>query len=287
MRRHIFHKSRVQADWQENYANTELQFRTWLTPKFITQPQSSCPEYAGVRTTILGTLWTILVSILFTFPLGIGAAIYLEEYAGDRWYNRIIQTNINNLAGVPSIIYGILGLAVFVRMLEPLTSGALFGAVEAGTTPNGRTILSAGLMLGLLVLPILIISAQEAVRAVPDSLRQASLGLGATQWQTIWHHVLPQALPGILTGTILTVSRVIGDAAPLVVIGAFTYITFDPNDPFSRFTTLPVQIYQWTSRPQADFRNIAAAAILVLLVLLPSLNASAVILRNRFARRSA
>ena len=162
------------------------------------------------------------------FPLGVGAAIYLEEYARDNWLNRLIQTNINNLAGVPSIIYGILGLAIFVRALEPLTSGAIFGVGDP-TTANGRTILSAGLTLALLVLPLIIINAQEAIRAVPSSLRQASYGLGATKWQTIWHHVLPNAIPGILTGTILAISRAIGETAPLVVIGASTYITFDPS----------------------------------------------------------
>ncbi len=282
----LLHADRVRAEWQERYPQTTLEFRSWLTPSFLVRPQSSRPEYAGVRTAVLGTLWTIAISILFTFPIGIGAAIYLEEYAGDRWYNRLIQTNINNLAGVPSIIYGILGLAVFVRMLEPLTSGALLGAVPPDGTPNGRTILSAGLTLGLLILPILIINAQEAIRAVPNSLRYASMGLGATKWQTIWHHVLPEALPGILTGAILAVSRAIGETAPLVVIGASTYITFDPDGPFSRFTTLPVQIYQWTSRPQDDFRNIAAAAILVLLALLLSLNAVAILLRNRYSRRA-
>jgi phosphate transport system permease protein len=171
-----------------------------------------------------------------------------------------------------------------VRALETLTSGALFGAVDP-TTANGRTILSASLTLGLLILPLIIINGQEAIRAVPGSLRQASYGLGATKWQTVWHHVLPSALPGILTGTILAISRAIGETAPLVVIGASTYITFDPDGPFSKFTTLPIQIYQWTSRPQDEFRNIAAAAIIVLLILLLSLNASAVLLRNRFSRR--
>jgi phosphate transport system permease protein len=214
----------------------------------------------------------------------VGAAIYLEEYAADNWLSRIIQTNINNLAGVPSIIYGIVGLAIFVRTLEPLTSGETFGLVDA-TTANGRTVLSAGLTLGLLVLPIIIINAQEAIRAVPRSLRNASFGVGATKWQTVWSHVLPNAIPGILTGTILAVSRAIGETAPLVVVGASTAISFDPNSPFSKFTTLPIQIYQWTSRPQDEFRSIAAAAILVLLILLLSLNASAVLLRNRFSRR--
>jgi phosphate transport system permease protein len=177
-----------------------------------------------------------------------------------------------------------LGLAIFVRLLEPLTSGAMLGVTDP-TVANGRTILSAGLTLALLILPLLIINSQEAIRAVPRSLRQASYGLGATQWQTIWHHVLPSALPGILTGNILAISRAIGETAPLVVIGASTYIVMDPNGPFSKFTTLPIQIYQWTSRPQAEFRNIAAAAIIVLLVMLLTLNAAAVLLRNRYTRR--
>ena len=237
-----------------------------------------------MRTAILGSLWTILVTILFALPIGVGAAIYLEEYAPDTWFNRLIQTNISNLAGVPSIIYGMLGLAVFVRMLEGITSGRLFGAVADPTTSNGRTIISAGLTLGLLILPLIILNAQEAVRTVPRSLRQASFGIGATRWQTIWHHVLPGAIPGILTGTILAVSRAIGETAPLVVIGASTFIVQDPSGPFSKFTTLPIQIYQWTARPQEEFRNLAAAAILVLLVLLITLNATAVILRNRYAR---
>jgi phosphate transport system permease protein len=178
-----------------------------------------------------------------------------------------------------------LGLAIFVRAMEPLTSGSLFGMVDP-TTANGRTILSAGLTLGLLILPLIIINAREAIRAVPRSLRQASFGLGATKWQTIWHHVLPSAMPGVLTGTILAISRAIGETAPLVVVGASTFITVDPGSPFSKFTTLPIQIYQWTARPQDEFRNIAAAAIIVLLILLLSLNATAVWLRNRFSRRT-
>jgi phosphate transport system permease protein len=264
--------------------NSRLEFRSWLTVAFITSPQSSNARMAGVRTAILGSLWTILVTILFALPVGVGAAIYLEEYAPDTWFNRLIQTNISNLAGVPSIIYGMLGLAVFVRMLEGITSGRLLGAVADPTTANGRTIISAGLTLGLLILPLIILNAQEAIRTVPRSLRQASFGLGATRWQTIWHHVLPGAIPGILTGTILAVSRAIGETAPLVVIGASTFIVQDPSGPFSKFTTLPIQIYQWTARPQAEFRNLAAAAILVLLILLLTLNITAVLLRNRYAR---
>jgi phosphate transport system permease protein len=280
----LFNRAEIEAA-VANIPQAELQFRSWLNPGFIASPQSSKPELAGVRTAILGSLWTILITIVIAFPLGVGAAIYLEEYASDNIFNRIIQTNINNLAGVPSIIYGILGLAIFVRSLETFTSGTAFGAVPDPTTANGRTIVSAGLTLALLILPVIIINAKEAIRAVPNSLRQASYGVGATQWQTIWHHVLPNALSGILTGTILAVSRAIGETAPLVVIGASTFIVVDPNGPFSKFTTLPIQIYQWTARPQAEFRNLAAAAIVVLLILLLTLNATAVVLRNRYSRR--
>jgi phosphate transport system permease protein len=277
-------KAEIEALVQKDYPGAKLTFESWINPGFITRPQSSNPVIAGIRTALLGSLWTILFTILVAFPLGVGAAIYLEEYAFDNWLNRLIQTNINNLAGVPSIVYGILGLAIFVRGLEPLTSGAIFGTVDP-TTANGRTVLSAGFTLALLVLPIIIINAQEAIRAVPQSLRKASYGIGATKWQTVWSHVLPNAMPGILTGTILAISRAIGETAPLVVIGASTFITFDPNSPFSKFTTLPIQIYQWTSRPQAEFRNLAAAAIVVLLAMLLSLNAVAIVLRNRLSRK--
>jgi phosphate transport system permease protein len=177
-----------------------------------------------------------------------------------------------------------LGLAVFVRFLEPITSGAIFGFSDP-TTANGRTILSAGLTLSLLILPVVIINGQEAIRSVPNSLRQASYGMGASKWQTVWFHVLPNALPGILTGTILAVSRAFGETAPLVVVGAATFITFNPENIFSKFTSIPIQIYQWTARPQDAFQNIAAAAIIVLLILLLILNAAAVLLRNRYSRR--
>lgn len=280
----LFRKKAVQAEAAEKYPDADLLFKSWLTKDFLTSPQSSHPAWAGVRTAILGSLWVILITIIFAFPVGVSAAIYLEEYAGDAWINRLIQTNINNLAGVPSIIYGILGLAIFVRALEPITSGAFMGNVDL-TTANGRTILSAGLTLGLLILPLMIINSQEAIRAVPNSLRQASFGLGGTKWQTIWHHVLPNAIPGILTGTILAVSRALGETAPLVVVGASTFITFDPKGPFSKFTVLPIQIYQWTSRPQGEFRNIAAAASIVLLMILLSLNGVAVFLRNKYSKQ--
>jgi phosphate transport system permease protein len=274
----------IRATVAQEHPEAELDFVSWLTTDFVSRPQTSESLTAGVRTAILGSLWTILFTILLAFPIGVGAAIYLEEYASDNWINRIIQTNINNLAGVPSIVYGILGLAIFVRTLEPLTSGEVFGLVDP-TTANGRTVLSAGLTLGLLVLPIIIINAQEAIRAVPRSLRNASFGVGATKWQTVWSHVLPNAMPGILTGTILAISRAIGETAPLVVVGASTAISFDPSSPFSKFTTLPIQIYQWTSRPQDEFRSLAAASILVLLILLLSLNSFAILLSNRFRRR--
>jgi len=282
----ILRRPEIEAELAAKRPGARLAFRSWVTPSFVADPQSSKPELAGVRTAILGSLWTIAITILVAFPIGVGAAVYLEEYASHTSrVNRIIQTNINNLAGVPSIIYGMLGLAIFVRALEPVTSGAAFGAVADATTANGRTILAAGLTLALLVLPVVIINAQEAVRAVPGSLRQASFGLGATRWQTVWHHVLPGALPGILTGTILAMSRAFGETAPLVVIGASTFITVDPSGPFAKFTTLPIQVYQWTSRPQDEFRNIAAAAIVVLMLLLLSLNATAVLLRNRYSVR--
>ncbi len=283
----IFARGSVFTEAEERFPGSDVYFRSWLTTSFISKSQSSEPLRAGVRTAIFGSLWVVAITILFSFPIGVGAAIYLEEYAHkERLLNRLIQTNINNLAGVPSIIYGMLGLAIFVRILEVFTSGAFLGIGDQSTA-NGRTIISAGLTLGLLILPLIIINGQEAIRAVPSSLRQAGFGLGATHWQVIWHHVLPSAMPGILTGTILAVSRAIGETAPLVVVGASTFIALDPSGPFSKFTVLPIQIYQWTSRPQDEFRNLAAAAILVLLILLLSLNASAVLLRNRFDRSQA
>ena len=242
---------------------------------------SSNALYNGVRTALLGSFLVVLLTIGIAFPIGVGAAIYLEEYAGHSWLNRLIQTNIDNLAGVPSIVYGMLGLAIFVRALASITSGAIFGVADS----NGRTILSAALTMALLILPIIIINGQEAIRAVPNSLRQASYGLGATQWQTIWHHVLPNALPGILTGAILSVSRALGETAPLIIIGASTFIAFDPNSVFAKFTVLPIQIYNFTQQPQDEYRNLAAAAILILLVLLLALNSIAILLRNRFSQR--
>ncbi|MBK6791471.1 MAG: phosphate ABC transporter permease PstA [Anaerolineales bacterium] len=271
----------IRAEVTEKYPDAILEFRSWLTPQFLVTPMSSKAEFAGVRTAILGSLWMVGLAILFALPIGTGAAIYLQEYAPKGWFTNIIQTNINNLAGVPSIVYGMLGLAVFVRTLEAFTSGSMFGVTDS----NGRTVLSAGLTMGILVLPLIIINAQEAIKAVPDSLRQAAYGVGATRWQTIWHHVLPNALPGILTGSILAISRALGETAPLIVVGASTFISIDPDGPFSKFTALPIQIYQWTTRAQSEFHAIAASAIIMLLVLLLTLNASAIMLRNRYQRK--
>lgn len=278
------HSKVIQQEVAQKYPQGHLEFHAWLNGSFLIDPLSGDPLLTGVRTALLGTLYLILITVAIAFPVGVGSAIYLEEYADSKkWYNQIIQTNIDNLAGVPSIVYGILGLAIFVRGLAPLTSGAVFGSADS----SGRTVLSAGLTMALLILPVIIINAQEAIRAVPNSLRQASYGLGATRWQTIWNHVLPSALPGILTGTILAISRAMGETAPLIIVGAAAFITSDPSGPFSKFTALPIQIYNWTTRPQEVYRNIAAAAILVLMITLLSLNAAAILLRNRFSRRLA
>ncbi len=268
----LMKRAEIEAEVAEEFPGARLEWRSWLDRDFLVTPMSSTPWLAGVRTALLGSILMIVITMAVAIPIGVGAAIYLEEYAtGDNWIERVLQTNINNLAGVPSIIYGMLGLTIFVRALGSITSG--------------KTIISASLTMALLVLPILIISSQEAIRAVPRSLRLASFGLGATKWETVWHHVLPSAFPAILTGTILAMSRAIGETAPLIVVGASTFIVSDPTL-FSGFTILPIQIYNWTAQPQAEFRNIAAAGILVLLILLLSLNATAIFLRNRFQARS-
>ncbi len=247
-----------------------------LSWKFLTSFPSRKPEEAGILSALVGSLWLVSLTALFSFPIGVGAAIYLEEYASRSRFTEFIEVNIANLAGVPSIIYGLLGLELFVRFLFPLT--------------NGRTILSGALTMTLLVLPIIIIATREALRAVPDSLRQGGLAMGATRWQVVRDLVLPQALPGALTGTILALSRAIGETAPLITIGALTYIAFLP--PFSLealrtpFTVLPIQIFNWVSRPQAGFHQAAAAGIIVLLIVLLTMNAGAIYLRNRFQRRT-
>jgi phosphate transport system permease protein len=240
----------------------------FLDPAFFQNPPSTDPQLAGARPAILATLYLGVLLLLFTVPLGVGTAIYLEEYANkERWYNRLLEVNIQNLAAVPSIVYGILGLAFIVRGLG-----------------LGRVVLAGALILTLLVLPTVIIAAREAIRAVPDSIRQAAYALGATRWQVVSRQVLPAAIPGIATGSILALSRGIGETAPLIMIGAVTYVAFDPTL-LGPFTALPIQIYNWTSQPQEDFRLLAATAIIVLLGMLLTLNALAIWLRNRYQRR--
>ena len=225
-------------------------------------------EESGILSAMVGTAWIMFWTALFTLPVGVGAAVYLEEYAPKNRLTGLIEVNIANLAGVPSIVYGLLGLAIFVQYLA-----------------LGRTILAAGLTLSLLVLPIVILASREAIRAVPWSHREAAYGLGATQWEVTRSVVLPAAVPGIATGAILALSRAIGEAAPIVAIAAVVFITFVPATPLDRFTVLPVQIYNWTTQPQ-DFQGLAAAGIIVLLVMLLSMNAVAVYIRNRFQKRS-
>jgi len=241
---------------------------------FITSFPSRRPSEAGILSALVGSIWVMLLTALISFPLGVGAAIFLEEYAADSLFARVIEINIGNLAAVPSIIYGLLGLQIFVRFMEPIT--------------GGRTVLSGALTLSLLILPIIIVASRESLRAVPNSLRQAGYALGATRWQVVRSQVLPLAFPGILTGTILALSRAIGETAPLITLGALTYIAFLP--PLSLeglrtpFTALPIQIFNWVSRPQAGFHAVAAAGIIVLLLLLLLMNTLAVWLRNRFQK---
>jgi phosphate transport system permease protein len=240
----------------------------WIDWGFLSGTPSRRAERAGIMPAFFGTLWLILITAPVTFIVGLGTAIYLEEYSKKTWFHRVIETNISNLAGVPSIVYGLLGLTLFVRLL----------GLE-------RSILAGALTMSLLVLPIVIVASQEAIRAVPNFRRHASYALGATRWQTIRNVVLPSAMPGILTGTILALSRAIGETAPLIVVGAVTFIAKAPTSPFDSFTVLPIQIFDWTSRPQEEFHSIAAAAIIVLLVMLLSMNAAAIYLRNKFQNR--
>ncbi|NCN05379.1 MAG: phosphate ABC transporter permease PstA [Spirochaetales bacterium] len=279
----IFRQNEIRAVAADSDLTT-LTFRSWVSWEFVVSPQNPSPQFAGVRTALLGSLWMILIVMVVAFPMGVAAAIYLEEYATKKtWYNRLIEVNIYNLAGIPSIIYGLLGLALFVRGMAPFTSGAMFDPTVDETT-NGRTIISAGLTLALLILPLIIINSREALKAIPKSLRESSYAVGATKWQTVWHHVLPASFERVLTGTILAISRAVGETAPLVVVGASTFVTFDPASLFAKFTTMPIQIYQWSARPQSQFRNIAAGAIIVLLILMLSMNAFAIIMRNRIAK---
>ena len=240
---------------------------------FITSFTSISADKAGIQAALWGTIWLMGVCAFFIVPVGVATAIYLEEYADEtRWWNKLIELNIQNLAAVPSIVYGILGLAFLVR----------------GPLDLGQVVLAGGLTLGLLVLPMVIIAAREALRAVPPSIREGSMALGATQWQTIWRQVLPAAVPGIATGVILALSRAIGETAPLIVVGAATVITFNPEGLDSQFTAMPIQIFEWISRASNDVNNykpLAAAGILLLILLLLAMNGVAIWLRNRFEQR--
>ena len=278
----IFDRASIEAEAARDYPQDTLRFHAWVNWDFISSSVSSSATTAGLRTALLGTFYIMLVTAVFGLPIAVGAAVYLEEYAtGKHWLERVIEINIRNLAAIPSVIYGMLGLAVFVRALGHLTSGAFLGVTDT----NGRTVLSAGLTLALLIMPVLIVNAQEAIRAVPRTVREASFGLGATRWQTVSRQVLPAAFPGILTGVILSLSRAVGETAPLLVVGASTFIGVDPNGFFSKFTVVPIQIYQWTSRPEPEFKNVAAAAILVLLAVMVLMNLAAILLRNRTSVR--
>ncbi len=238
--------------------------KSWLSWHLITSMPSRIPGRAGMNSAIWGSIWIVVGSAVFSFVIGLGSAIYLEEYAERNRWTDFIQTNISNLAGVPSIVYGLLGLVIFVDWLG-----------------LGRSVLSGALTMGLLILPIVVISSREAIRAVPLSLRQASYGLGATQWQTVHHHVLPAAMPGILTGIILSMSRAIGETAPLIVVGGASQVLFRPDGPLSPFMVMPLQIFNWTSRPQKDYEHLAAAAIIVLMM-----NSIAIILRQYFSKKN-
>jgi phosphate transport system permease protein len=240
----------------------------YLDPTLLTEPNSSNPENAGAGPAIRGTIYMMVLLLVMVVPVGVGTAVYLEEYADrDRWYNRLLELNIQNLAAVPSIVYGILGLAFLVRGLG-----------------LGRVLLAGALILTLLVLPTVIVASREAIRSVPDSIRQGAFALGATQWQVVSRQVLPAAIPGIATGSILALARAIGETAPLLLVGALTFVTTNPSL-LGAFTALPIQIYQWIARPQDEFRLLAAAGIIVLLAILLTMNAFAIWLRNRYQRR--
>ena len=239
-----------------------------LSWQFLTNIASRNADEAGVYHALMGSIWVIALTGLLALPTGVAAAIYLEEYGTRSRVARFIELNIANLAAVPSIIYGLLGLGLFVRLMG-----------------MGQSVLAGAATLALLALPVVILSTREALRTVPSSIREGSYALGATKWQTIWNQVLPMALPGVLTGLILALSRAIGETAPLITIGALTYIPFAPDSVWSKFTVLPIQVFNWVSRPQAEFKANAAAGILVLLALLLSMNAIAIIVRDRFQRR--
>jgi phosphate transport system permease protein len=270
----VMHPSSAQSlPWYDLPGNMRRLFG--FLAALLDRRQSSDPLLAGFRMGVIGSLWLLGMVALVAIPVGVGAAVFLEEYAPPGRLKRIIQTNIANLAGVPSIVYGILGLALFVRAFG-------FKALALGPT-----LWAGSLTLALLILPVIVIATQEALRTVPPSLRQAALALGATRWQVVRDHVLPAALPGILTGTILGLSRAIGETAPLLMVGAAGSIFRVPRGPGDRYTALPVEIYNYAKEPNIDFQTVAAGGILLLLVLLLSMNAAAIVIRNRYARHQA
>lgn len=240
----------------------------WLDWQFISSFPSRFPERAGIKSALVGTMYLSVLVAVISIPVGVSTALYLEEFAGKGRWAKIIEVNIANLAGVPSIVYGILGLAIFVR----------FFALE-------RSLISGALTMSLLILPTIIIASREAIMAVPQSIRAAAYSLGATKWQTTWHHVLPASFPGIMTGVILSLSRAIGETAPLIMIGALTFVAFLPQGPMDSFTALPIQIYNWVSRPQPEFHELTAAGIIVLLIVLLLMNATAIYIRSKTERR--
>jgi phosphate transport system permease protein len=245
---------------------------TMLSLDFLTSfPSQIFPENGGVYPALIGSVWLLGLTALISVPLGLGAAVYLEEYAEDTRINRIIEINISNLAGVPSVIYGLLGLGIFVQVLAPVT--------------GGTSVLTGALTLSLLILPVIIVATREALRAIPASIREGGFALGATRWEVIRSHLLPMALPGALTGIILALSRAIGEAAPLLVVGVALYQTYITRTPFEGYMALPTQIYDWISRPQVIFQESAAAGIVVIMVVLLLANSVAILLRNRFQRR--
>lgn len=241
---------------------------TRLDWNFLTSLPSRFAEQSGIKTAWTGTVWIMILTAIISFPLGVGAGIYLEEYGKRSRWSSFLEINIANLAGVPSIIYGLLGLEIFVRVMK-----------------FGNSILAGALTLALLILPIIIVSTREAIKAVPDSIRAASQALGASKWQTIWNQVLPASFGGILTGVILAISRAVGETAPLIVIGALAYVPFVPASPLDEFTVLPIQIFNWVTRPQQEFIINAAAAIIVLLLITLALNGIAVYLRYRWQKK--
>lgn len=254
----------------------------WLDWDFLRNFPSRKPEKAGLLPAFWGSIWVITLATLFTVPVGVAGAVYLEEFSSNNRFHKAIELLIANLAGVPSIIYGMLGMVVFVRFFQEAPTKTSFLGIDL---PFGNSVLAGALTLSLLVLPVVTITSREALRAIPQSLRQAAFGLGSTRWQCVRHHVLPAAAPGIMTGVVLSISRALGETAPLIIMGALTYVSYTPESLNSKFTVMPIQIYNWTSRPQADFHSVAAAGIIVLLAVLLSMNAFVVFLRNRAEKK--